>query len=261
LLGGSNANRNGRPFVVARFTRDGVLDRTFGHRGIAQTLFWNPSAASSSGVDTLATAPDGGIFAFGHIDYIGGTGGGSGGHGAAGVFRLTRRGLPFRAFGRRGHAQVTFFSRGHVPESWYPCAMTLDGRGRITVAGGGGTHRFALFTARLTRRGELDRSYGSAHNGRAITAGIGGNAITTCGISSTRAGEVTVAVQSELAQLLPDGRPNTRFAPGGVFRITKPKRVFINALLGSRPHGVVVAGSAGAAIYLARYLLSAGRRH
>jgi uncharacterized delta-60 repeat protein len=38
LLGGSNANRNGRPFVVARFTRDGVLDRTFGHRGIAQAF-------------------------------------------------------------------------------------------------------------------------------------------------------------------------------------------------------------------------------
>ena len=61
VLGGSNANRNGRPFVVARFTRDGVLDRAFGHAGIAQAVFWNPSAASSAGVNGLAIAPGGGI--------------------------------------------------------------------------------------------------------------------------------------------------------------------------------------------------------
>ena len=176
LLGGSNANRNGRPFVVARFTRNGALDRTFGHRGIAQALFWNASAASGAGL-SLATTPDGGVIASGHIDYIGGTGHRTGGHGSAGVFRLTRRGLPFRAFGTRGHAQITFFNRARVPQSWYPCAMTVDGRGRITVTGGGGTHRNALFTARLTRRGALDRSYGSAGNGRAITPGVGGNAI------------------------------------------------------------------------------------
>ena len=138
--------------------------------------------------------------------------------------------------------------------------MIVDGRGRITVTGGGGTHRFALFTARLTQRGVLDRSYGRDRNGRAITPGIGGNAITTCGITSTRAGEVTIGVQSKLAQVLPDGVPNRRFAPGGVFRIAKPKQVFINAVLGSRPHRIVVAGSAGNAIYVARYLLPAGRR-
>jgi len=258
LLGGSNANRNGRPFVVARFTSNGVLDRTFGHRGIAQALFWNPSAASSAGVNSLVSTRDGGIIASGHIDYIGGTGRGSGGHGSAGIFRLTRSGLPFRAFGTRGQVQITFFSPARVPQSWYPCAMTVDGRGRITVTGGGGTHRSALLTARLTQRGGLDRSYGSARNGRASTPGIGGNAITTCGITSTRAGLLTVAVQSKLAQLLADGRPNTRFAPRGVFTIAKPKQVFINSLVGSGPRRIVVAGSAGNAIYVGRYLLPAG---
>ena len=67
--------------------------------------------------------------------------------------------------------------------------MTVDGSGRISVAGGGGTHRSALLTARLTSRGRLDRSYGSARNGRSITPGIGGNAITTCGATSTPAGQ------------------------------------------------------------------------
>jgi uncharacterized delta-60 repeat protein len=257
LLGGSNANRPGRPFVVARFTRNGAPDRTFGHRGIAQELFWNPSAASGAGLSLTATA-DGGVIASGHIDYIGGTGGGSGGHGSAGVFRLTRTGQPFRTFGTRGHAQITFFSRAHVPESWYPCGMTVDGRGRITVTGGGGTHRDALFTARLTRRGALDRSYGSAGTGRAITPGVGGNAITTCGVTSTKAGEVTVAVQAKLAQLLPSGRPNRQFAPGGVFTIATPKRVFVNALISAGPR-LVAAGSTGNTIYVGRYLLHAGQ--
>jgi uncharacterized delta-60 repeat protein len=259
LLGGSNANLNGRPFVVARFTRAGVLDRGFGHRGIAQALFWNPSAASSAGVNSLVTAPDGSIIASGHIDYIGGTGPSSGGHGSAGVFRLSRTGLPFRAFGTGGHMEITFYNRVRVPESWYPCAMTVDRRSRIMVTGGGGTHRFALFTARLTPRGALDRSYGSAGNGRTSTPGVGGNAITTCGITSTRAGLMTVGVQSTLAQLLPNGRPNMRFAPGGVFTIAKPKQVFINALIGSGLRRIVVAGSAGNAIYVARYLLPAAQ--
>ena len=256
VVGGSNANRPGRPFVVVRFTRNGMLDRTFGHGGVAQQLFWNPSAASGAGL-SLASAPDGGVIASGHIDYIGGTGGGSGGHGSAGVFRLTRRGRPLRTFGRHGHTQINFYNRAHVPESWYPCGMTVDGSGRITVTGGGGTHRNALFTARLTRRGALDHAYGGSANGRTITPGVGGNAITTCGVTSTGAGEVTVAVQAKLTQLLPDGLPNRQFAPSGVFTIAKPKRVFINALIMSGTR-LVAAGSAGNAIYLGRYLLPTG---
>jgi uncharacterized delta-60 repeat protein len=257
LLGGSNANRNGRPFVVARFTRNGVLDRAFGHAGIAQALFWNPSAASSAGVNSLAMAPGGGIIASGHIDYIGGTGRGSAGYGTAGIFRLTNRGLPFRAFGAAGRTQVNFPGSGGVPQSWYPCAMTVDQRGRITVTGGGGTRSSALLTARLTPRGALDRSYGSAQTGRAVIPGLGGNAITTCGDASTRTGEITVALQSTLAQVLPGGLPNVRFAPRGVFTISKPRDVFINSLVRSGRH-VLVAGSAGNKIYVGRYLLPAG---
>jgi uncharacterized delta-60 repeat protein len=258
LLGGFNANRPGRPFVVARFTPGGVPDRTFGHRGIAQALFWNPKAASSAGILRLVPTPDGGVIAFGHIDYIGGTGGGTGGHGSAGVFRLTRSGLPLRTFGNSGHTQITFFGRASVPESWYPCEMAVDGRGRIIVTGGGGTHRTALFTARLTPQGGLDRSYGSTRDGHAITPGIGGNAITTCGVTSTRAGELTVGVGSKLAQLLSNGLPNSRFAPRGVFTIRSPKQVSINALIGSGRR-LLVTGSAGSAIYVGRYLLPAVR--
>jgi uncharacterized delta-60 repeat protein len=257
VLGGSNANRNGRPFVVARFTRNGMPDRAFGHKGIAQALFWTPSVASSAGVNSLAMAPGGGIIASGHIDYIGGTGHGNAGYGTAGVFRLTKNGRPFRAFGTAGHTQVKFPGRTGVPQAWYPCAATVDQFGRITITGGGGARSSALLTARLTPRGALDRSYGRARNGRTAVAGVGGNAITTCGDAATRAGEITVAIQSTLAQILPDGRPSRRFAPRGRFTISKPRRVFINSVLRSGRR-VVLAGSAANKIYIGRYLLPAG---
>src|SRR5436190_13376784 len=138
--------------------------------------------------------------------------------------------------------------------------MTDDGRGRITVMGGGGGGPYALFSARLTHRGALDRSYGSAGSGRVVTPGVGGNAITTCGAMATRAGQVTVGVQAKLAQLLPDGLPNTRFASRGVFGIAAPPQVSVNAVVGSRLRRIVVAGSAGNAIYVGRYLPPAGHR-
>jgi uncharacterized delta-60 repeat protein len=257
VVGGSNANRRGRPFVVARFTPSGVLDRAFGHKGIAQARFWNGAAASSAGVNGLAIARGGGIIASGHIDYIGGTGRGKAGYGTAGIFRLTNRGLPFRAFGTAGHTQVAFPGRPGVPQSWYPCAMTVDRRGRITVTGGGGAHKSALLTARLTPRGALDRSYGEARDGRSVVPGVGGNAITTCGDASTPAGEITVGLQSTLAQVLPGGRPNVRFASGGVFTISEPRRVFINSLV-RLGHRILIAGSAADKIYVGRYRLPAG---
>jgi len=208
-------------------------------------------------VNSLATAPGGGIIASGHVDYIGGTGHGKAGYGTAGVFRLTKQGRPFRAFGTAGHTQVTFPGRAGVPQAWYPCAATIDQRGRITVTGGGGSRRSALLTARLTPRGVLDRSYGGARTGRTAVPGLGGDAITTCGDASTRAGEITVAIQSTVAQILPDGRPSPRFAPRGVFTVSTPRRVFINAVLRSGRR-VVLAGSAANKIYLGRYLLPAG---
>jgi hypothetical protein len=151
--------------------------------------------------------------------------------------------------------QITFFTRNRAPQSWYPCAMTTDGRGRIIVTGGGGTRRSALLTARLTPGGALDPAYGGSGNGRTSTPGVGGNAITTCGATATSAGALTVAVQSTVAQLRPDGLANRRFAPGGVIEIAKPAQVFVNALIASGARRLVMAGSAGNAIYVSRYRL------
>jgi len=59
LLGGSNANVEGRPMVVARLKRGGRLDPSFGDAGVAQSLFWDDHLASSAGVLGIAATDDG----------------------------------------------------------------------------------------------------------------------------------------------------------------------------------------------------------
>ena len=249
LVGGSNANRNGRPMVVARFTRNGVLDRGFGSRGLAQVLFWNADLAASAGVDRLATTPGGGIVGFGHLDYIG-----SDGHGSAGVFQLTSSGRPAQGFGDGGHVEVAFTRPGGGFAQWFPCAMTLVSGGRIMVTGDGSVGPGgALLSTRLTRQGAPDSSYGG--DGLVVTPGLPGFNDTTCGAASTPAGALTVGVGSSLAQLQPDGAPNDRFARGGLIRIGRPRGVGVNAVSSSGSRRVVLAGSAGNAAYVARYRL------
>jgi hypothetical protein len=253
LLGGSNANVNGRPMVVARFSRDGKLDFRFGHRGLAQVLFWNPNLASSAGVTGLATTRDGGVIASAHLDYIG-----SDGHGSVGVIRLSTKGRLARNFGSRGHVEIAFMKAGGGFGQWFPCAMTVDSRGRIAMTGDGSTGpNAALLTARFNRRGLLDRSFGKSRNGRMVTPGLSNDSNTTCGAASDPSGALSVAVGSTLAQLKPNGSPNKRVGHGGLIKIAKPRNVTINAVRNSGRCRVVLAGSAGNAIYVARFLLPA----
>lgn len=235
--------------IVARAGRRGTLDRTFGHGGVTRIIFWNPKAASSAGVNGLAAARGGGVIASGHLDYIGG-----GGHGSAGVVRLDRRGHPLARFGTHGHVEVTFFNRRHVALQWFPCAMGLSAGRRITVTGGGGSK--ALLTARLTRSGSFDRSYGQGQNGRVLVRGIGGgNAVTTCGAVVRWSGRLTAGLGRKLAQLEPDGRPDRSFGRGGVFTITRPAKLEIDSVSRAGPGRVVLAGSTGNDVYVARFLL------
>jgi uncharacterized delta-60 repeat protein len=256
LLGGADSNVNGRPMVVARLSAHGILDRRFGHGGIAQLRFWNPALAAGTPVVGLASTPDGGVIGFGHIDYIG-----SDGHGSAGVFRLSSRGQMVPAFGSGGHVEIAFKQTATRFAFWFPCAMTVGARGRITLAGDGSAQSGpALLSARLTSRGLADRSYGTNGTGLAVTPGLPGDADPTCGATSSATGELTVGVGPSLAGLQADGTPDDRFAPGGIFRIADPREVMINAVAGPGSRAIVVAGAAGNAMYVACYLLSSPRR-
>jgi uncharacterized delta-60 repeat protein len=248
LLGGSNANAAGRPMVVARFTRRGRLDRRFGRGGLAQAMFWNPNLAISSGVSGLATTPDGGVIASGHLDY---------GYGSAGVFRLSSRGRLVQSFGTGGHVEVKFRDPGARSgfAQWFPSALTVDARGRITVTGDGSVGATnALLSNRLRPRGVLDRSCGKARNGRVVTPGLSEGDETTCGATASAAGSLIVGVGSTLVKLRPNGAANHGFARRGVLRIAKPRNVDISAVARSGSRRVVLAGSAGDRVYVARYV-------
>ena len=249
LVGSSNENANGRPMVIARLTPGGRLDPRFGRRGLAQAAFWNLRLAASAGVTGLAVTRDGGVIGAGHLDYIG-----SDGHGSAGIIRLSSRGTPVTGFGTRGHVEVAFTKQGGGFAQWFPCGLTVDGRGRITTTGDGSTSRgAALLSARLTARGALDRTFGAG--GRASTPGLSGFNTTTCGATTTSAGALTAGVSAAIVRLRVNGSPDTRFARGGVLRIRQPRGAAIQAVISSGSRALLVAGSAGNNMYLARYLV------
>ena len=201
----------------------------------------------------LAVTRDGGVIGAGHLDYIG-----SDGHGSAGIIRLSPRGRQVTSFGTRGHVEVAFTKRGGGFAQWFPCALTVDGRGRITTTGDGSTSRGAgLLSARLTTHGRLDRTFGTG--GRASTPGLSGFSTTTCGATATPAGALTAGVADTLVRLRVGGAPDPRFARGGVLRIRRPRAVAVQAVIPSGSRAVVVAGSAGNSMYLARYVLGRGR--
>ena len=248
LLGGSNANANGRPMVVARLTRAGRLDRGFGDAGLAQSMFWNPLMASSAGVSGLASTPGGGVVAVGHLDYIGGDG-----HGSAGLFALDAAGRPQTGFGSAGHTEVAFPVVPSGFDQWFPCALLRDARGRLTVPGNGSVGSAgAVLSIRLTATGALDPSFGTG--GRSFVPGPSGASDTTCGAAPTRPGGLIVGVGSTLARIGRAGTADTRFGPGGRIRVTSPKGVGLNAVVTPGSRTVVAAGSTGSRLYVGRWL-------
>ena len=245
LLGGSNANTNGRPMVVARFTADGLLDRRYGRRGLATVLFWNPDLAASAGVLGLVGTPDGGVIGSGHLDYIG-----SDGHGSAGIFRLSSSGRLLSGYGTGGHTEVAFTTPAGQFAQWFPCAMT-GSRGAVTVTGDGSTGTGAsLLSVRLTARGLLERSFGAA--GRVVTPGLRNDSDTTCGATAS-AGGLIAGAGAILVRLNANGSPNVHFGRRGIATISRPPRVTIDAVSPINGRAVILAGSAGNAIFVARY--------
>jgi uncharacterized delta-60 repeat protein len=250
LLGGSNANVNGRPMVVARLTRAGELDPAFGRGGRTQSVFWDPLMASSAGVSGLVTTPGGGIVAAGHLDYIGGDG-----HGSAGVFALTSVGQPQTRFATAGHTEIAFPKEPSGFQQWFPCALLRDAQGRLTVSGNGSNGPAgAVLSIRLTSAGALDPSFGTG--GRSSVPGPSGASDTTCGAVSAPGGGLTVGVGSTLARITGTGVFDPTFGPGGRVRITSPRGVGLNAAAAAATDSVVVAGSTGRRLYIARWLTS-----
>jgi uncharacterized delta-60 repeat protein len=257
LLGSSNANVLGRPYVIVRLTPRGLRDPTFGRRGVVQLLFWNPMLAASSNVGNLSVTAGGGVIGSGHIDFIGGHHGNAG-YGNAGIFKLSATGRLVRSFGQQGHVLLGFRYPSGKFKSWFPSGMTVASNGAITVTGAGSIgFPGQILTARLTAAGRLDPSFGAG--GRSVQPGPGSGSLTQSGAIADAARRFTVGVGATLLQLRANGVPNPGFGPRGRFRITTPRDVAIAGLASRDARHLVVVGAAGTSqAYVARFRLALG---
>ena len=253
IVGSSNQNLNGRPFVLAGFTASGNRDSSFGSGGLVQLIFWDPDSASSAGLSNLEVTQSGQIIGSSHLDYIGGDG-----HGSAGVFRLDSRGRPVESFGTNGHVELARADANGTLPFWWPAGMTIDSAGRITITGDGtgvaSTSKGAVRTVRITGSGQPDTSFGPSGDGWTISDGVSDGEQPLSGAAPIAGGGLAVGVGNWMLGLTAAGLKDPQFGSAGAFKITRPAGVGINALFsGSSGNTITAAGSAGSALYLARY--------
>jgi uncharacterized delta-60 repeat protein len=148
------ASRN--RFALARYNRDGSLDRRFGTGGRLTTAF--PVSAIGGAV---LLQPDGKIVVAGSVTRAG-----------FALVRYRRGGSIDRSFGDSGRVTTTFGAdtRG------FASALTLQPDGRIVAAGTTGEHETSeIALARYRRDGALDPTFGAGGKATALRAALTNN--------------------------------------------------------------------------------------
>jgi uncharacterized delta-60 repeat protein len=191
IIGVGQANTdNGFVLALARYTKDGQLDTTFGQQGIVQ-------ASAPAGFDTffpgrgVALQPDGKILAFAE----GRTG--SSYVNSVAVFRFNQDGSLDTAFGTNGH--LVYSVSNNLPAS--PSDIRVAADGKIYLAGIVSDVMSHGFVARFLPNGTLDMSYGTSGqvvfdsalealalqpDGKAIVTGYHSSDPDTSGVSVIR---------------------------------------------------------------------------
>jgi uncharacterized delta-60 repeat protein len=158
-------------FALARYKRNGALDRTFNGDGRVITSVGQGEEAATS----VAIQADGKIVAAGYTD-VPHEFGDTFGPGRFALVRYRTDGTLDRAFGGDGKVTTRFGSEGSSANG-----VAIDGHGKIVAAGhsGGGT-RFAL--TRYEHDGILDPAFGG--DGRVTTPFQGGGAASGVAIQT-----------------------------------------------------------------------------
>jgi uncharacterized delta-60 repeat protein len=197
-------------FVVARFRRNGGLDRSFGGDGHVLTNFGGDDASQGVGIQA-----DGKIVAMGKSE--------QGGDFDFALARYLPDGSLDGSFGNGGRVRNDLSGAGSFD---YGLAGGIDDRGRIIDAGksdAAGSLDFAL--ARYRPNGRLDRSFGQ--DGVVLT-NFGGESLDVANAIAIRpdggiiaAGSSDASGSSDLALVsyLPDGTPDPTFGTGGLLLI------------------------------------------
>jgi uncharacterized delta-60 repeat protein len=229
-------------FQLARYRRDGRLDRSFGNGGLVVTRYHGANAR------TVALQPDGRIVVAGY----------------------NSRGLALARYRRDGRLDRTFDGNGTIgPVVWgvFALAVAIQPNGRIVVAGD--LDIFAFGLARFLPDGRLDRSFGhdgvvreSVEGAEQGASGLviqpNGRIVATGSSGPHESGDDTIP-RFVLIRRLADGHRDTSFGVDGEVA------TFFEG--GARAHGsavdpagriVVVGGAGGGTIgsfALARYLV------
>jgi uncharacterized delta-60 repeat protein len=191
-------------FAVARYRRDGSLDRRFSRNGKLTVDF-----RGQDGAQAVAVTRRGKIVAAGYTI--------SGGDGDFALARLRPNGALDRRFSRNGKRTTNFRGGGRRHRNDIASAVALRHNGKIVVAGesGGGGDSTDFAFAQYRRNGSLDRRF--AGDGK-LTPGIGGFAGAR-DVAVRRDGRI-VALGSPiggfmLARLDPRGRLDGSFGGDG----------------------------------------------
>jgi uncharacterized delta-60 repeat protein len=204
VAGAIGCDTEGPGSFVARLRPDATLDRTFAGDGVWITR-------SLCGTTGVFVQPRGRIVVTGTTgssDFCVG--------GSMSVTRLRRDGSVDRSFGRRGRRAIRFAGT-RSSEAW---AATRDGHGRFVLAGTAG-HRFAV--ARVLPDGDLDRSFSG--DGRVARRTSRHAQDRATGVVTDARGRVTISGSDKrgeterfmLLRFTSAGRPDTTFAPDGIF--------------------------------------------
>jgi uncharacterized delta-60 repeat protein len=206
----------GGDFALARYTANGILDTSFGKRGITLT---DMAGQPGDFADAIAVQPDGKIVVAGLAN--------TAPNGAVAYYfalaRYTANGALDTTFGSGGKVITSLRASGGPHLDYHAVAVTLQGDGKIVLAGGTYIQPAADFVvARFNPNGTPDAAFGSG--GRVLTD-IAGGADQASGVAIQPDGKIvavgrtfvagTNEVRFAAARYNPDGILDGGFGQGG----------------------------------------------
>lgn len=238
---GDAGSRSG--FALARYTRQGRLDRRFGRGGKVLTNF---GVRGSAGANAVAIQPDGRIAVAGDL------------------FRGSRTDFALARYNVDGTLDQRFGNRGRIvarvgDADSYPSTLVVQKDGKLVVGGSAYlAPAAAVALVRFSAEGALDPGFG--RGGTVVTNAGSGSALA---IQRDRklvmAGTGSGRIRGEfaLARFLEDGSLDESFGRDGKLLTAFHRRAVANAVVVRADGKIVVGGTvAGLDFALARYTSS-----
>ncbi len=218
-------------FALARFTRDGKLDPSFGDGGVVLTDYGDRAADRGETDDTLRAMdvlPNGTIVAAGEVRD-------RSGERDFALARYRRDGRLDPSFGDGGKVRLDL---GNSPDRILALALYPDGR---ILAGGataepGSIFPFVPVLARFNPDGSLDSSFG---DGGIVRMRLASQTAEFTAVDIQRDGKILAVSQGSVLRFNSDGSLDTTFGDGGIVDVFSPGDIFAIAV---QSRGKIILG-------------------